>query len=77
MDSDEEQIRHVIEAWHRHTAKGELDEVLAMMTENATFLRCGHPPRERLAISDQGFGIRQTAGLLRSTPSWISMPVKS
>jgi uncharacterized protein (TIGR02246 family) len=43
MEQDEEAIRTVIATWHRATAAGDVDAVLALMTEDATFLGSGRP----------------------------------
>lgn len=52
MTSDEQQIQQVLEAWHRHSAAGELDAILDLMTEDAVFLRCGTPPMNKQAFAD-------------------------
>jgi uncharacterized protein (TIGR02246 family) len=52
MGHDEQAIRDAIAAWHRATAAGDVDAVLALMTEDATFLGVGRPPMHGRA----GFG---------------------
>lgn len=47
MTSDEQQIQELLEAWHRHSAEGDLDAVLELMTDDAVFLRCGTPPMNK------------------------------
>ena len=62
MESDELQIRRLIEEWHRRTALGELDPILGLMTEDAVFLRCGFPPMSRAEFAA---GFREWAGKAR------------
>jgi len=52
--SDEEQIRTLIADWHRLTALGDIKAILTLMTDDATFLRCGAPPATRREF-EQGF----------------------
>ena len=47
MESDEQQIRRVIDRWHRATAAGDLEGVLALMADDALFLTPGRPPMDR------------------------------
>jgi uncharacterized protein (TIGR02246 family) len=42
--ADAAAIRDVIERWHRHTAAGDVEAVVALMTEDATFLGAGQQP---------------------------------
>ena len=62
MNQDEQQIRQVMEDWHRASARGELDPILELMTEDATFLRCGAPPMSKAEFAA---GFRQWAGRAR------------
>jgi uncharacterized protein (TIGR02246 family) len=59
VTSDEQQIQQLLEAWHRHSAEGDLDAVLELMTEDAVFLRCGTPPMNKEQFAD---GFRDWAG---------------
>jgi uncharacterized protein (TIGR02246 family) len=59
MASDEQEIQQLLADWHRHSAQGELDAVLDMMTEDAVFLRCGTPPMSKQEFAD---GFRDWAG---------------
>jgi uncharacterized protein (TIGR02246 family) len=43
MGPDEQAIRDVVAAWHRATAAGDVDAVLALMTDDAIFLGSGRP----------------------------------
>ena len=47
MESAEQQIRRVIDRWHRATAAGDLEGVLALMADDALFLTPGRPPMDR------------------------------
>jgi uncharacterized protein (TIGR02246 family) len=60
MESDEQQIRRVIDRWHRATAAGDLEGVLALMADDALFLTPGRPPmdREGFAAAFRGFSGR-------------------
>ena len=44
MSADEQAIRDLVSRWHRATAAGEVELVLALMAEDAVFLVAGHPP---------------------------------
>ena len=41
MEQDEQAIRNVVATWHRATAAGDVEAVLALMTDDATFLGSG------------------------------------
>lgn len=58
MNPDEQQIRELIERWHRATAEGDLDTILSMMTDDAVFLTPGRTPmnKEGFAAAFRGFG---------------------
>ena len=45
---EEQKIRELIEAWERASEVGDLDALLGMMTEDATFLTAGNPPMSRV-----------------------------
>lgn len=62
MESDEEQIRHVISEWHRLTAKGELEPILDFMDDDAVFLRGGAEPMGKREFAA---GFREWAGKAR------------
>ena len=44
MDSDEKQIRDLVDTWMAATREGDLDRVLELMAEDAVFLVPGKPP---------------------------------
>ena len=44
MDSDEEQIRELVQTWMSATKAGELDTVLSLMADDVVFLIAGQPP---------------------------------
>jgi len=44
MNSDEKEIRDVIDRWHRATPAGDLDTILTLMADDALFLRGGQRP---------------------------------
>jgi len=53
MERDEDAIRAVVATWHRATAAGDVDAVLALMTDDATFLGAGRPPMHSHAAFEQ------------------------
>ncbi|MFM7830862.1 MAG: SgcJ/EcaC family oxidoreductase, partial [Planctomycetaceae bacterium] len=44
MQSDEEQIRGVVERWLSATAAGDAETILSLMTEDVVFLLPGRGP---------------------------------
>jgi uncharacterized protein (TIGR02246 family) len=54
MNTDEEQIRHVIDTWHRATSAGDVDSVMPLMTEDVVFLTPGNLPVHGRAAFEQG-----------------------
>jgi uncharacterized protein (TIGR02246 family) len=44
VESDEEQIRELVQTWMSATKTGDLDTVLSLMADDAVFLIAGHPP---------------------------------
>jgi len=51
--TDEEAIRDLVATWHRATAAGDFAAVLALMAEDAVFLRAGQPPLRGRAAFEQ------------------------
>jgi uncharacterized protein (TIGR02246 family) len=62
METDEEQIRQLMEDWRRSTLEGDLDAALALMTHDAVFLTCGNAPMTKNDFAN-AFG--QFAGKIR------------
>lgn len=62
METDEQQIRRLMEEWRRCTAEGDIEGVLALMTDDAVFLTPGNPP---MARSDFAAGFSSFAGRVR------------
>jgi uncharacterized protein (TIGR02246 family) len=60
MERDEQEIRRLMDEWRRRTADGDIDGVLALMTDDAAFLTCGNTPmsRDDFAASARAFGGR-------------------
>ena len=60
METEEHQICHLMAEWRRATAEGDLQAVLALMTDDAVFLTPGNPPmtREDFAAGFKGFAGR-------------------
>jgi uncharacterized protein (TIGR02246 family) len=62
MERDAQEIRRVIEEWHRLTRERDLEGVLDLMTDDVVFLRSGAPPMSR---SEFAAGFRQWSGRAR------------
>jgi uncharacterized protein (TIGR02246 family) len=62
MENDEQQIRRLIEEWHRKSAEGDLDAVMGLMADDVVFLTCGRPPMTRKEFAA---GFREWAGRMR------------
>jgi uncharacterized protein (TIGR02246 family) len=62
VGSDELEIQRTMEAWHQRTAVGDLDGILGLMTDDAVFLRCGHPPMSKAEFAA---GFREWAAKTR------------
>jgi uncharacterized protein (TIGR02246 family) len=60
MNSDEQAIREVVATWMRATQVADGQTVLSLMTDDAVFLRPGHPPMRKgefaAALRAQGQG---------------------
>lgn len=59
MATDEQQIKQLMADWHDRTKEGDLEGVLALMTDDAVFLTPGKPPMTK---SDFAIGFRSFAG---------------
>lgn len=44
MQSDEQEIRHLVATWMAATKAGDIETVLSLMADDVVFLRPGHPP---------------------------------
>ena len=62
MQTDEQQIRQLIETWHRATAAGDLATVLSLMADDAVFLTPGKPPMNKDAFAE---GFRAWSGRMQ------------
>lgn len=51
MDSDEQQIRRLIDRWRIATAANDLQTILGLMTDDALFLTPGKPPMTKAAFA--------------------------
>ena len=60
--TDEEQILDLMARWRSATARGDLDAILGMMTEDALFLTAGKPPMTKQRFAD---GFRSFAGRVK------------
>jgi uncharacterized protein (TIGR02246 family) len=61
MSSDEADIRALIQRWHEATARGDVDAVLALMSEDVEFFVAGKEPMKGRAAFATGL-----RGLLRT-----------
>jgi uncharacterized protein (TIGR02246 family) len=62
MATDEQQIRELMAEWHRRTAEGDVESVLALMTDDAIFLTPGNPPMTKAGFAA---GFKTFAGKVR------------
>jgi uncharacterized protein (TIGR02246 family) len=62
MKSDEQQIRDLMAEWSRRAAAGDVEGVLALMTDDAVFLTAGNPPMTK---ADFAAGFRSFAGKVK------------
>ncbi len=62
METDEQQIRDLMAEWSRRTAEGDVEGVLALMTDDAVFLTPGNPPMTK---ADFAAGFKTFAGKVR------------
>jgi uncharacterized protein (TIGR02246 family) len=67
MQSDEQSIKDLIALWHARTAEGDVDAVLSLMTEDATFLIAGQPPMTGKASFEKGLRALLGHSTIRST----------
>ena len=54
MKSDEQRVKDLIALWHERTAEGDVEAVLSLMTDDATFLIAGQPPMIGKAPFEKG-----------------------
>ncbi len=54
MNADEQAIRNLVASWHRATAAGDVDAVLALMADDVIFLVAGQPPMRGRGTFEQG-----------------------
>jgi uncharacterized protein (TIGR02246 family) len=62
MQNDEKAILEVMLRWRQATERGDIDGVMALMTDDAVFLTPGRPPMQR---SDFANAFRGFAGCVR------------
>jgi len=54
MSADEQAIRNLVASWHRATAAGDVDAVLALMADDVIFLVAGQPPMRGRSTFERG-----------------------
>ena len=54
MSTDEQAIRDLVARWHAATATGDVDTVLALMSEDVVFLVPGKPPMNGRSAFEKG-----------------------
>jgi len=54
MNADEQAIRNLVASWHRSTAAGDVDAVLALMADDVIFLVAGQPPMRGRSAFERG-----------------------
>jgi len=57
MDTDEQQIRRLMDEWCRRTAEGDVESVLTLMTDDAVFLTCGNAPMTKRDFAASAAGM--------------------
>jgi uncharacterized protein (TIGR02246 family) len=62
MENDEQQILQLMDEWRRRTAEGNVEGVLALMTDDAVFLTAGNAPMTK---RDFAAGARALTGSVR------------
>jgi uncharacterized protein (TIGR02246 family) len=67
MPTDEDKIRAVIQDWHDRTARGDVDGVLALMADDATFLVAGKPAFSGKAAFEKGLRAVLANGRIESS----------
>jgi uncharacterized protein (TIGR02246 family) len=55
MTSDEQEIRRLMDEWRRRTAEGDVEGVLALMRDDASFLTCGNQPASRADFASSAY----------------------
>ena len=67
MSSDEADIRALIQRWHEATARGDVDAVLALMSEDVEFFVAGREPMKGRAAFATGLrGLLKTHRIVSS-----------
>jgi uncharacterized protein (TIGR02246 family) len=54
MPSDEQSVRDLVALWHSATNAGDIDTVLALMTDDVVFLVAGRPPMRGRSLFESG-----------------------
>jgi uncharacterized protein (TIGR02246 family) len=57
MNDDERQIRKLMDEWRRRTLEGDVEGVLALMTDDAVFLTPGNPPMTKSDFAANSRGL--------------------
>ena len=65
MQSDEQEIRHLVATWMAATKAGDIETVLSLMAEDVVFLRPGHPPMIGKAAFAAAAGAQSDQGPLK------------
>jgi uncharacterized protein (TIGR02246 family) len=67
MTTDEQAIRDLVALWHRATAAGDVDTVLALMADDVVFLIAGQPPMRGRGSFERGLHSLLTQHRIEST----------
>jgi uncharacterized protein (TIGR02246 family) len=59
MQSDEQEIRQLIETWLSATRAGDTEKVLSLMSDDVIFLVCGQPPMNKVAFAASQAALQQ------------------
>jgi uncharacterized protein (TIGR02246 family) len=58
MQADEQAIRKLIDDWMQATARGDLDKVLSLMSEDVVFMTAGREPFGKKEFAAQSQGLK-------------------
>ena len=67
MQSDEQEIRHLVATWMAATKAGDIETVSSLMADDVVFLRPGHPPMIGKAAFAAAAGAQSDQGPPSST----------
>ena len=73
MSNDEHAIRKLIDDWMQATARGDLDKVLSLMSEDVVFMTAGREPFGKQEFAAQSQGLKDVKLEGRANPVEIKV----